>query len=84
MLLYRFMIDAAYLYHRDSDSPSVNYVPFQIQQTISLEDIAFHENAMSPMYQSFRSVLYSASYRGHHYVTSAVYDRLLYFRDLIA
>ena len=30
-LLYRFMIDAAYLYHRDFDSPSVSpysYVPF--------------------------------------------------------
>ena len=52
VLLYRFMIDATYLYHRDSDSPSVNpysYVPFQIQQTTSHEDIAFHENAMGPM-----------------------------------
>ena len=32
VLLYRFMIDAAYLYHRDYDSPSVSpysYVPFQ-------------------------------------------------------
>ena len=30
MLLYRFMIDATYLYHKDSDSPPVNpysYVP---------------------------------------------------------
>ena len=46
------MIDAAYLYHRDSDSPSVgpyNYVPFQIQQAISHKDIAFYENAMGPM-----------------------------------
>ena len=49
VLLYRFMIDAAYLYHRDFDSPSVNYVSFQIKQTISHEDIAFHENAMGPM-----------------------------------
>ena len=53
VLLYRFMIDVAYLYHRDSDSQSAspyNYVPFQIQQTVSHEDIAFHENAMGPMY----------------------------------
>ena len=53
VLLYRFMIDATYLYHRDSDSPLVgpyNYVPFQIQHTISHEDIAFHENFMGPMY----------------------------------
>ena len=52
VLLYKFMIDVAYLYHRDSDSPSLgpyNYVPFQIQQTISHEDISFHENAMGPM-----------------------------------
>ena len=52
--LYTLMIDAAYLYHRDSDSQSASpysYVPFQIQQTISHEDIAFHENAMGPMYQ---------------------------------
>ena len=50
--LYRLMIDATYLYHRDSDSPSVspyNYVSFQIQQAISHEDIAFHENAMGPI-----------------------------------
>ena len=53
-LLYRFMIDATYLYHRDSDSQSASpyiYVLFQIQHTISHEDIAFHENAMAPMYQ---------------------------------
>ena len=53
VLLYRFMIDAAYLYHRDSNSQSASphsYVPFQIQQTISHEDIAFHENAMGPIY----------------------------------
>ena len=43
------MIDAAYLYHKDSDSSLVNYVSFQIQNTISHEDIAFHENAMGPM-----------------------------------
>ena len=46
------MIDAAYLYHRDSDSALVStysYVPFQIQQAINREDIAFHENAMGPM-----------------------------------
>ena len=50
VLLYRFMIDAAYLYHRDSDSVSpYSYVPSQIQQAMSHEDIAFHENAMGPM-----------------------------------
>ena len=46
------MIDATYLYHRDSDSLSVstyNYVPFQNQQVVSHEDIAFHENAMGPV-----------------------------------
>ena len=46
VLLYRFMIDAAYLYHRDSDSLSVSpysYVLLQIQQTISYEDIGFHD-----------------------------------------
>ena len=46
------MIDASYLYHEDSESPSVgpyNYVLFQIQQAISREDIAFHENAMGPL-----------------------------------
>ena len=65
VLLYRFMIDAAYLYHKDSDSPSVspyNYVPFQIQQAIRHEDIAFHENATGPMKNFFRSVLYSTSH----------------------
>ena len=70
MLLYRFMIDAAYLYHIDSDSPSVSpysYVPSQIQQAISHEDIAFHDNAMGSMYEFFRSVLYSTSNRGNHY-----------------
>ena len=52
VLLYRFMIDLAYLYHRDSESQSVSpysYVPFQIQQAISHEDIEFHENAMGLM-----------------------------------
>ena len=47
------MIDAAYLYHRDSNSQLASphsYVPFQIQQIISHEDIAFHDNAMGPMY----------------------------------
>ena len=47
------MIDAPYLYHKDSDSQSAspyNYVPFQIQHTISHEYIAFHKNAMGPMY----------------------------------
>ena len=61
----RFMIDAAYLYHRDSNSPLVSpysYVPFQIWQTTSHEDITFHENAMGPMQQFFRSLLYSASH----------------------
>ena len=46
------MIDVAYLYHRDFDSQSVNpdsYVPFQIQQIVNHEDIAFHENAMGSM-----------------------------------
>ena len=54
MLQYTFMIDATYLYHRDSDSQLVSphiYVPFQIQQTIVHEDITFHENSMGPMYQ---------------------------------
>ena len=70
VLRYTFMIDTTYLYHRDFDSQSVipyNYVPFQIQQTISHEDIAFHENAMGPMYQFFISVLYSASHRGNQH-----------------
>ena len=70
VLLYRFMIDATYLYHRDSDSQLVspyNYVPFQIQHTVSHEDIAFHKNAMGPMYQII-------------IVTTLVYDWLLYFR----
>ena len=52
VLRYTFMINVAYLYHRDSESQSVSphtYVPFQIQQTISHEDIEFHENAMDPM-----------------------------------
>ena len=52
VLLYIFMIDTTYWYHRESDSPSVgpyNYVPFQIQDTLKHEDIAFHENAMGPM-----------------------------------
>ena len=51
-LLYRFMIDTTYLYHRDSNSPSVgpyNYVLFQIQKVVGHEDIAFHENSMGPM-----------------------------------
>ena len=54
VLRYTFMIDVAYLYHRDFDSQSTSpyiYVPFHIQQTISHEDIEFHENAMGPMYQ---------------------------------
>ena len=53
MLLYRFMIDAAYLYHIDSNSQLAspyNYVPSQIQQAANHEDIAFHENAMGSMY----------------------------------
>ena len=48
------MIDATYLYHRDSDTASVSpysFVPFQIQQTINHEYVAFHENSMGPMYQ---------------------------------
>ena len=52
VLLYRFMIDATYLYHIDSKSSLVSpyyYVPFQIQHAISHEDIIFHENAMGPM-----------------------------------
>ena len=58
------MIDAAYLYHRDSDSQLVspyNYVLFQIQQIVSHEDIAFHENAISPMYQI--SIVFSLTLR---------------------
>ena len=46
------MIDTTYLYRKDADSQSASpysYVPFQIQQTVSYEDIAFHENAMGPM-----------------------------------
>ena len=53
VLQYTFMIDTTYLYHRDSDSQSASpysYVPFQIQQTISHEDISFHENAMGPIH----------------------------------
>ena len=87
VLLYRFMIDATYLYHRDSDSQSASpysYVPFYIQQTVNQLDIEFHENAMGPMYQCFRSLLYSASNQGNHYVTPLLYDRLLYSRALIA
>ena len=48
------MIDAAYLYHKDPDSQSMipySYVLSQIQQAVSHEDIAFHENAIGPMYQ---------------------------------
>ena len=59
MLLYRFMIDAAYWYLRDSDSQSAgpyNYVSFQIQQAVSHEDIEFHENAMGPMWRFFTVV----------------------------
>ena len=54
VLRYTFMIDTTYLYRRDSDSQTTspyNYVPLYIQQTVSHEDIAFHENAMGPMYQ---------------------------------
>ena len=65
MLLYKFMIDATYLYHRDSDSPLMSpysYVSSQIQYAISHEDIAFYQNSMGSMYHFFRSVLYSASH----------------------
>ena len=52
VLLYRFMIDAAYLYHKDSNSELASpysYVPFKLQQAVSHEDIAFDENSMGPM-----------------------------------
>ena len=81
VLLYRFMIDATYLYHRDSNSPSVSpysYVPFQIQQTVSHEDIAFHENAMGPIYQI--SIVFQPHMEETTIVPSVVYDRLLYYR----
>ena len=81
VLLYRFMTDAAYLYHRDSVSPSVSpytYVPSQIQQAISHEDIAFHENAMGPIYQI--SIVFQPHMEATIIVPSVVYDRLLYFR----
>ena len=58
------MIDAAYLYHRDSDSQSISpysYVPFQIHHTVSHEDIEFHSNAMGPMYQI--SIVFSLTLR---------------------
>ena len=58
-------------------------VNFYIQQSISCEDIAFHENTMGPMYWFFRSTLYATSYWGHHYVTTVVCDRLLDFEALI-
>ena len=64
MLRYTFMIDVAYLYHRYSNSQSGSphsYVLFQIQQTISHEDIAFHENSMGPMYQI--SIVFSLTLR---------------------
>ena len=63
-LRYTFMIDVEYLYHRDSDSQSASpysYVPFQIQQIVIHEDIAFHENAMGPMYQI--SIVFNLSMR---------------------
>ena len=47
VLRYTFMIDAAYLYHNQQ----VHIAMYQIQQTISHEDVAFHENAMGLMYQ---------------------------------
>ena len=75
------MIDAAYLYLGDSDSPSVdpyNYVLFQIQQAISHKDIVFHENAMGPMYQI--SIVFNLTFEATIIVSSVVYDRLLYFR----
>ena len=74
------MIDEAYLYRKDCDSQSVSpysYVPFQIQQTISHDDIAFHQNAMDPMYQII--VVFSLTWEETTIVTSVVYDRLLYF-----
>ena len=50
----------------------------QIQETASHEDIAFHENAMGPMYQI--SIVFSLTWEATIIVTSVVYDRLLYFR----
>ena len=70
-----------YLYHRDSNSQSASpysYVLFQIQQTISYEDIAFHENAMGPIYQI--SIVFQPHIEATIIVPSVVYDRLLYFR----
>ena len=64
VLRYTFTIDAAYLYHIDSNSQSASprsYVLFQIQQTFSHEDIAFHENSMGPMYHI--SIVFSLTWR---------------------
>ena len=64
VLRYTFMIDPAYLYHKDFDSQSgspYSYVTFQIQQTINHEDIAFHENAMGPMYHI--SIVFNLTWR---------------------
>ena len=64
VLRYTFMIDTSYLYHRDSDSQSASphsYVLFQIQQTISHEDIAFHENSLGPMYHII--IIFSPTWR---------------------
>ena len=62
MLLYRCMIEATYLYHRDSDSQLASphsYVPDPTDHQSWRYSI--HENAMGPMYQI--SIVFSLTLR---------------------